>query len=110
MPFFNHAIINPPVDRSRRPDEVEDVYLHVDKETDAGVVVSGAKVVATGSALTHYNFIGHYGLPIQKPESALVFMVPMETPGVKLFCRASYGMTAEVMGSPFDYPLSSRLD
>jgi 4-hydroxyphenylacetate 3-monooxygenase len=110
VPFVNHAIINPPVDRSHPPDEVEDVYLHVDQETDAGVVVSGAKVVAMGSALTHYNFIAHYGLPIQKPEFALVFMVPMDTPGGKLFCRASYGMTAEVMGSPFDYPLSSRLD
>src|SRR5215471_9034765 len=58
--FFNHAIINPPVDRSRPPDEVADVYLHVDNETDRGVVVSGAKVVATGSALTHYNFIASY--------------------------------------------------
>ena len=45
-------IINPPVDRSRPPDEVADVFLHVDQETDAGIVVSGAKVVATGSALT----------------------------------------------------------
>jgi 4-hydroxyphenylacetate 3-monooxygenase len=34
----------------------------------------------------------------------------MDTPGVKLICRPSYAMTAEVMGSPFDYPLSSRLD
>jgi 4-hydroxyphenylacetate 3-monooxygenase len=34
----------------------------------------------------------------------------MDTPGVKLFCRPSYSMTAEVMGSPFDYPLSSRFD
>ena len=34
----------------------------------------------------------------------------MDTPGVKLICRPSYEMTAEVMGSPFDYPLSSRLD
>jgi len=34
----------------------------------------------------------------------------MSTPGVKLICRPSYTMTAEVMGSPFDYPLSSRMD
>src|SRR5207244_2666247 len=34
----------------------------------------------------------------------------MNTPGVKLICRPSYAMTAEVMGSPFDYPLSSRMD
>jgi 4-hydroxyphenylacetate 3-monooxygenase len=75
------------------------------------IIVSGAKVVATGSALTHYNFIAHYGpLPIKKKEYALIFIVPMGTPGVKLICRPSYSMAAEVMGSPFDYPLSSRLD
>ncbi|HLI87242.1 MAG TPA: 4-hydroxyphenylacetate 3-hydroxylase N-terminal domain-containing protein [Ktedonobacteraceae bacterium] len=109
--YFNHALVNPPVDRNRPPDEVADVYLHVVKETDAGIVVSGAKVVATGSALTHYNFIAHYGpLAIKKREYALVFIVPMNTPGVKLICRPSYAMAAEVMGSPFDYPLSSRLD
>src|SRR5215216_6420289 len=57
--FMNHAIVQPPVDRHRPPDEVADVYVHVERETDAGLVVSGAKVVATGSALTHYNFIAH---------------------------------------------------
>jgi 4-hydroxyphenylacetate 3-monooxygenase len=34
----------------------------------------------------------------------------MGAPGLKLICRPSYEMTAAVMGSPFDYPLSSRLD
>ena len=34
----------------------------------------------------------------------------MDAPGVKLICRPSYAYAAEVMGSPFDYPLSSRLD
>ena len=37
-------------------------------------------------------------------------MVPTDAPGVKLFCRPSYEMTAAVMGTPFDYPLSSRMD
>jgi 4-hydroxyphenylacetate 3-monooxygenase len=73
-------------------------------------VVSGAKVVATGSAITNYNFIAHYGLPIKKKEFALICTVPMATPGVKLICRTSYSQQAAVMGSPFDYPLSSRLD
>jgi hypothetical protein len=50
------------VDRHRPPDEVADVYMHVEKETDAGLIVSGAKVVATGSALTHYNFVAHPGI------------------------------------------------
>ncbi|MGE0725252.1 MAG: 4-hydroxyphenylacetate 3-hydroxylase N-terminal domain-containing protein, partial [Alphaproteobacteria bacterium] len=45
--FMNHAIVNPPVDRSKPTDEVKDVYVTIKKETDAGIVVSGAKVVAT---------------------------------------------------------------
>src|SRR5436853_4069124 len=108
--YFNHAIVHPPVDRNLPPDQVSDVYVHVEKETDAGVIVSGAKVVATGSALTHYNFIAHYGIPLKKKEFAIICAIPMDAPGVKLISRASYEMTSAVMGSPFDYPLSSRLD
>ena len=37
-------------------------------------------------------------------------MLPTNAPGAKFICRTSYEMTATVMGSPFDYPLSSRLD
>jgi two-component FAD-dependent monooxygenase len=108
--YWNHAIVHPPVDRHLPPDQVADVFIHVEKETDAGVVVSGAKVVATGSVLTHYNFIAHYGLPVKDAKFALVATVPMDAPGMKLICRPSYAATAAVMGSPFDYPLSSRLD
>ena len=111
MPFINHAIIHPPVDRDRPPSEVVDVCAHVEKETDAGIVVSGAKVVATGSVLTNYTFVAHHGLiPLQDKKFACVFMVPTNAPGVKFICRTSYEMTSTVMGSPFDYPLSSRLD
>ncbi|MFC0581213.1 4-hydroxyphenylacetate 3-hydroxylase family protein [Micrococcoides hystricis] len=108
--YWNHAIINPPVDRHLPPDQVGDVFMKVEKETDAGLIVSGAKVVATGSALTNYNFIAHYGLPIKKKEFALICTVPMDAPGVKLISRTSYSHQAAVMGTPFDYPLSSRLD
>ncbi|TDV41055.1 4-hydroxyphenylacetate 3-hydroxylase family protein [Actinophytocola oryzae] len=108
--YWNHAIVHPPVDRDRPADEVADVFVHVEKETDSGLVVSGAKVVATGSALTHYNFIAHYGLPIKDRKFALVATIPMGASGMKLICRPSYTATAAVMGSPFDYPLSSRLD
>ncbi len=108
--YMNHAIVNPPVDRSLPPDEVGDVPIHVVEETDAGVVVSGAKVVATGSALTHANFIAHYGLPVRTKEYAVMFTVPMNAPGVKLISRVSYELQAATLGSPFDYPLSSRFD
>ncbi len=37
-------------------------------------------------------------------------MLPTNAPGVKFLCRTSYEMTASVMSSPFDQPLSSRLD
>jgi 4-hydroxyphenylacetate 3-monooxygenase len=111
--FMNHAIVNPPVDRSRPADEVKDVFITIKKETDAGIYVSGAKVVATNSALTHYNFLGQGGnavVPMHDTDLAVMFIAPMNAPGVKLICRASYEMTASVMGTPFDYPLSSRFD
>ncbi|MCC8421195.1 MULTISPECIES: 4-hydroxyphenylacetate 3-hydroxylase family protein [Photorhabdus] len=108
--YWNHAIINPPMDRHLPADEISDVCIHVEKECDDGLIVSGAKVVATGSAINHYNFIGHYGLPIKKREFALVFTTPMNAPGLKLVCRPSYSLMANKMGSPFDYPLSSRFD
>jgi 4-hydroxyphenylacetate 3-monooxygenase len=109
--FVNHALVNPPVDRHRPLDDVKDVYMHVVKEGDAGLTVSGAKVVATTSSLTHYNFIANNGaLPIRTKPFAFVCMVPTSAPGAKLFCRPSYEMTAAVMGTPFDYPLSSRMD
>lgn len=109
--FMNHALHNPNVDRNKPVHEVADVFLHVQKETDAGVVVSGAKMIATGAALTNFNFIAPLStLPIEKEEFALVFIAPMDSPGLKLICRPSYEMRAAVMGSPFDYPLSSRMD
>jgi 4-hydroxyphenylacetate 3-monooxygenase len=109
--FVNHAIVNPPVDRDKPLDEVKDVYMHVVKEQDDGLVVSGAKVVATTSSLTHYNFIANNGaLPIKTKPFAFVCMVPTDAPGVKLLCRPSYEYMSAVMGTPFDYPLSSRMD
>ena len=109
--FVNHAIVNPPVDRDKPLDEVKDVYMHVEEETDAGLIVSGAKVVATTSSLTHFNFIANNGaLPIKTKPFAFVCMVPTDAKGVKLLCRPSYEMTAAAMGTPFDYPLSSRMD
>src|SRR5439155_23221713 len=72
--YLNHAIIHPPVDRDRPPHEVGDVYVRVEGESDAGIIVSGAKVVATCSALTHFTFVAHHGLiPVQDPKFAAVF-------------------------------------
>jgi len=108
--YMNHALVHPPIDRNRPADEVADVCVHVEEETDNGLIVSGAKVVATASALTHQTFIAHAGLPLKDKRFAPIFIVDMNTPGVRLLARASYELVAGVTGSPFDYPLSSRMD
>ena len=91
--YVNHALVNPPIDRSKPVEQVKDVYIFIQKETDAGIYVSGAKVVATNSALTHYNFLGqNMGQDIND------------------VCRPSYEMAAGATGSPWDYPLTSRFD
>lgn len=109
--YLNHALVNPPIDRNKAVEQVKDVYVTIQKETDAGIYVSGAKVVATNSALTHYNFLGqNMGQEINDPSMVVCFIAPMNTPGIKLICRASYEYTAAATGSPFDYPLTSRFD
>ena len=109
--YLNHVLINPPVDRMKPVHEVADVFLHVVRETDAGAIVSGAKMLATGSALTNATFVAQnsaVSLEAGKAEDfALVFITPMDTPRTRLICRPSYELNAH---SPFDHPLSSRFD
>jgi len=109
--FLNHFLITPPVDRKKPVHEVGDVFTHVVRETDAGIIVSGAKMLATGSAITNATFVAQNSavqLERGKAEDfALVFIAPMDTPRTKLICRPSYELQAH---SPFDHPLSSRFD
>ena len=39
VPFLNHALVNPPVDRNKPHEEIEDVYMHCIGETDEGIIV-----------------------------------------------------------------------
>jgi aromatic ring hydroxylase len=109
--FLNHVLINPPVDRMKPVHEIADVFLHVVRETGAGAIVSGAKMLATGSALTNATFVAQNSavhLEAGKAEDfALVFIAAMDTPGTRLLCRPSYEQNAH---SPFNHPLSSRFD
>lgn len=111
--FMNHVLIDPPVDRSMARIDVRDVYLSVEKEDDNGIYVSGAKMVATASALTHATFVAvNSGTAVRMEtgrdeDMALVFIVEMNAPGLKLICRPSYEYNAV---SPFDSPLASRFD
>ena len=95
VPFINHALVNPPIDRDKIADDVKDVYISIDKETDSGIYVSGAKVVATSSALTHYNFLGqNMAAEINDDSMAIMFIADMRSPGIKLICRPSYELQA----------------
>jgi 4-hydroxyphenylacetate 3-monooxygenase len=109
--FLNHVLVNPPVDRYKPVHEVTDVFLHVVRETGAGAIVSGAKMLATGSALTHATFVAQNSAVTleagRAEDHALVFIAPVDTPGTRLLCRPSYEAKAH---SPFDHPLSSRFD
>ena len=111
--FINHVLIDPPVDRHKPQIDVRDVYLSVDKDDDRGIYVSGAKMVATASALTHATFVAVNSgtaarMEVGRDEDmALVFLVEMDAPGVKLIARPSYEYNAT---SPFDAPLASRFD
>ena len=109
--FLNHVLINPPIDRDKAVHEVEDVYVHVIRERDDGIIVSGAKMLATGSAVTHATFVAQNSavqLEEGKAEDyALVFIAPMDTPGKKLISRNSYESAAR---SAWDNPLSARFD
>jgi 4-hydroxyphenylacetate 3-monooxygenase len=111
--FINHVLIDPPVDRNKARIDVRDVYLAVDRDDDKGIYVSGAKMVATGSALTHATFVAVNSgtaarMEVGRDEDmALVFLIDMNAPGLKLITRPSYEYNA---ASPFDAPLASRFD
>lgn len=111
--FLNHVLVDPPVDRAQERVNVRDVFVSVDKEDDKGIYVSGAKMVATGSMLTHGTFVGLTGnitSRMQKDrdeDMAVVFIADMNTPGLKLICRPSYEQKAS---SPLENPLSGRFD
>jgi 4-hydroxyphenylacetate 3-monooxygenase len=111
--FMNHVLIDPPVDRSKPRIDLKDVCVTVEDEDDNGVYLSGAKMVATGSAITHATFVAVNSGVAARMEAgrdddmALVFIADMNAPGLKLICRPSYELAAR---HPFEAPLASRFD
>ncbi|MBT5435299.1 MAG: 4-hydroxyphenylacetate 3-hydroxylase [Rhodospirillaceae bacterium] len=100
---------DPKGDRSRPPQEQDpDMLLHAVKETDAGIIVRGAKY-ETAAAYSHQAFvkptIANWG-DAKMSDYALGFMCPMGAPGLKHICRASHIRDR----SPEDYPSTTRFD
>ena len=84
------------------------MLVHVVKETDAGLVIRGAKY-ETAAAYANQAFlkptIANWG-DASISDYAVGCILPMNAPGVKHICRAGFARS----GSERDYPLSNRFD
>ena len=110
---LTHTLVN--LQRNRSPmatplEDKTDVALTVVRETDAGIVVRGARVLATLGPLSDeiavYPARSHR-LPGGAPQyTSFAFAIPCHTPGLRFLCRETYDLSR----SHFDHPLGSRFE
>lgn len=108
--FLTHAIINPQNDRSKNSHQQSDTFTHlgVVEERPDGIVVRGAKMLATLAAVTDEVII--YSFPGFAPGDeryATAFAVPIDVKGLKIICREP---VQDGTRSTFDHPLASRYE
>jgi len=108
-PFHVSANTDPKGDRSKPPQEQDpDMLLHVVHETDAGIIVRGAKY-ETAAAYANQAFvkptIANWG-DAKLSDYAVGFIVTMSAPALKFICRTGFAGRAPAA----DYPLSNRFD
>ncbi|MDO8431573.1 MAG: 4-hydroxyphenylacetate 3-hydroxylase N-terminal domain-containing protein [Candidatus Binatus sp.] len=106
---LTHTIVQPTIDKALgdAPAAGNDVALHKIADTAHGIVVRGARILATLAPFA--DEIAVYPampLPEGADAYALSFCIPMGTPGLKFLCRDSCSLKS----SHFDHPLSSRFD
>lgn len=109
---MTHTLLNPQVDRSRPVERQEkDLAAKIVRETDAGIVVKGARMVATLCAYADDILVMPSTFLATNAEAApyaFGFSVPVATKGLSFICRPS--VVHQNSASVMDYPLSSRLD
>jgi anthranilate 3-monooxygenase (FAD) / 4-hydroxyphenylacetate 3-monooxygenase len=108
--FLTHALITPQIDRSRASGEQAEPFLHmgVVREGSEGIVVRGARMLATLAPLA--DELAIYNLPGLRPGDephAVVFAIPIDTPGVRYLCREPFD---EGGRSSFDHPLATNFE
>jgi 4-hydroxyphenylacetate 3-monooxygenase len=108
---LTHSLIN--LQRSRNVSGMfnlqEGTALEVKKETSAGVVVHGARILATLGPLSDEIAVYSPRLARHSDEHspfAMSFSIPCGTPGLKFLCRDSFDLGR----SHFDAPLASRFE
>lgn len=108
--FLTHALIDPQVDRSKNRAEQDDPYLclRIVEETAPGLIVRGAKMVATAAPFADEILVWPFPPTLTEAEApyAMVFIVPVAAPGLKIICRESFSRP----GQYADHPLSARFD
>lgn len=112
-PFLVSANTDPKGDRSRPPqDQDPDMLLHVVRETDAGLVVRGAKF-ETGAAYANLAYtkptIADWG-DAAESDYAVGFICDLNAPGLRFICRPGFAGAQGPRTDSRDHPLSSRFD
>ena len=106
---LTHTLINPQIDRSKPASQqaAPDLALHKAGENAEGIIVRGARMLATLAPYSDELAVYPY-MPVQRDEDdyALVFAIPMATPGLRFVCRDSF----DGGGSTFDHPLAARFE
>lgn len=108
-PFHVSANTDPKGDRSLPPGERDpDMMIRVVKETDAGIIIRGAKF-ETAAAYADQAYlkptVGAWTSEAESPH-AVGCIVKMGAPGVRHICRMPYANRAPAQ----DIPLASRFD
>jgi 4-hydroxyphenylacetate 3-monooxygenase len=108
-PFHVSANTDPKGDRSKAPqDQDPDMLLHVVGETDAGIVVRGAKF-ETAAAYANQAFtkptIANWG-NAELSDYAVGFICDLGSPNLRFICRSGFAGVKPVA----DYPLSNGFD
>ena len=110
---LTHSLLN--LQRNRSPlatllEDRTDVALSVVKETDAGIVVRGPRLLATlgplADELAVYPARSHRLAADTQEQYSFAFAIPCNTPGVKFLCRETFDLGR----SHFDHPLGSRFE
>jgi 4-hydroxyphenylacetate 3-monooxygenase oxygenase component len=106
---LTHTIIHPTIDKSTDTQIVGNrVPVHKVAETASGIVVRGARILATLAPFADEIAVyPAHPLPSGAGAYALAFSIPVETPGLIFLCRDS---AAAPGVHAFDRPLSTRFD
>src|SRR5271166_5164618 len=109
---MTHTLVNPQVDRSKPVEKQDkDLAAKIVKETDAGIVIRGARMVSTLCAYAHDLVVlpSTYLATSKEAEPyAFGFSVKADAPGLRFICRPS--VIHQNAASLLDHPLSARLD